>query len=325
MPARAFLAAFTATPFPTGALTPDQTQVYQNLARTGAVTRWDLPEERRYWVPGEMRILEAYTKLIRSVPQPLPTYMYIPSNYGAEGVSPYLPYIDIVPASVYPGYANQPYAWSRWRMETTVKGILDGGAVIGKDYRAGQKTPVAILELFYDPAEKGHLPSAVGAYHDFWQVLVSGAQGILIYSYYYRNDDPNLEAVWASLQQAMGELLGPERLDRVLLWGTPVPGIHASVITGTTSTPTFAPNTTPSVIATSGPIGPSQTATRVLGPGAAPTASWWKPALVTPWQWQLSQPPVDQSFDVAMYDIDLFDNEAGVVAALHAQGRKVVC
>jgi len=55
------------------------------------------------------------------------------------------------------------------------------------------------------------------------------------------------------------------------------------------------------------------------------TASWWKPALVTPWQWQLSQPPVDQSFDVAMYDVDLFDNDASVVAALHAQGRKVIC
>ena len=26
-----------------------------------------------------------------------------------------------------------------------------------------------------------------------------------------------------------------------------------------------------------------------------------------------------------MYDIDLFDNDASVVAALHAQGRKVVC
>jgi hypothetical protein len=34
---------------------------------------------------------------------------------------------------------------------------------------------------------------------------------------------------------------------------------------------------------------------------------------------------VDQSFNVAMYDIDLFDNDASVVSALHAQGRHVVC
>ena len=35
--------------------------------------------------------------------------------------------------------------------------------------------------------------------------------------------------------------------------------------------------------------------------------------------------PVDQSFDVDMYDIDLFDNDQDVVAALQEQGRTVVC
>lgn len=50
----------------------------------------------------------------------------------------------------------------------------------------------------------------------------------------------------------------------------------------------------------------------------------WKPALNTSWQWQLTT-PVDQSADAAMYDIDLFDNDASVVASLHAQGRKVIC
>jgi len=34
--------------------------------------------------------------------------------------------------------------------------------------------------------------------------------------------------------------------------------------------------------------------------------------------------PVDQSYDVQMYDIDIFDNDASVVASLHAQGRKVI-
>jgi hypothetical protein len=51
----------------------------------------------------------------------------------------------------------------------------------------------------------------------------------------------------------------------------------------------------------------------------------WRPALNTSWQIQFSDLPIDQSVDAAMYDIDLFDNDASVVAALHAQGRKVVC
>jgi hypothetical protein len=56
-----------------------------------------------------------------------------------------------------------------------------------------------------------------------------------------------------------------------------------------------------------------------------PSADWWRPALDTTWQWHLTELPVDQSFDVDMYDIELFDNDASVVDALHAQGRIVIC
>ncbi|HMA34437.1 MAG TPA: endo alpha-1,4 polygalactosaminidase [Chloroflexia bacterium] len=56
-----------------------------------------------------------------------------------------------------------------------------------------------------------------------------------------------------------------------------------------------------------------------------PTPARWQPALHTSWQWQLTNTPIDQTVDAQMYDIDLFDNDASVVAALHARGRKVVC
>lgn len=55
-----------------------------------------------------------------------------------------------------------------------------------------------------------------------------------------------------------------------------------------------------------------------------PTTGFWAPPLATPWQWQLTG-GVDESVSVAMYDIDLFDNSAGVVASLHSRGRRVVC
>ena len=51
----------------------------------------------------------------------------------------------------------------------------------------------------------------------------------------------------------------------------------------------------------------------------------WHPPIDTTWQWQLIGQPIDASFDVNMYDIDLFDNESSVVADLQIQGRKVVC
>jgi len=50
----------------------------------------------------------------------------------------------------------------------------------------------------------------------------------------------------------------------------------------------------------------------------------WRPAPCTTWQWQLSG-TIDTSFDVAMYDIDLFEAPQATIDALHTAGRKVVC
>jgi hypothetical protein len=44
----------------------------------------------------------------------------------------------------------------------------------------------------------------------------------------------------------------------------------------------------------------------------------------TTWDWQL-RVPISPGHDVEVYDIDLFENSAAVVADLHARGRKVIC
>lgn len=55
------------------------------------------------------------------------------------------------------------------------------------------------------------------------------------------------------------------------------------------------------------------------------TSAVWRPSIGSTWQWQLTGLPVDLSIDAQVYDIDLFENDASVVAALHARGRKVIC
>jgi hypothetical protein len=50
----------------------------------------------------------------------------------------------------------------------------------------------------------------------------------------------------------------------------------------------------------------------------------WQPARGAPWQVQLSG-PLDTSFDVAVYDIDLFNTSAAEIERLHAAGRSVIC
>ncbi len=52
--------------------------------------------------------------------------------------------------------------------------------------------------------------------------------------------------------------------------------------------------------------------------------SWWKPPQHLSWFWQL-QGAIDNSKPVAAYDIDGFETEASEVAALHAEGKHVVC
>ena len=58
-------------------------------------------------------------------------------------------------------------------------------------------------------------------------------------------------------------------------------------------------------------------------PGSTPT-SWWQPHPGTSWQWQLSG-LVEPSYDVQMYDIDLFETSQSIIDALHADGRVVIC
>jgi endo-alpha-1,4-polygalactosaminidase (GH114 family) len=59
------------------------------------------------------------------------------------------------------------------------------------------------------------------------------------------------------------------------------------------------------------------------------SGDWYQPGIDTTWQWQL-QPSqgsnsVNTSYDVGLYDIDLFDNEQSVIAGLQAEGKRVIC
>jgi hypothetical protein len=57
---------------------------------------------------------------------------------------------------------------------------------------------------------------------------------------------------------------------------------------------------------------------------AASASSWWKPPQRLTWFWQL-QGKVSNGHAVAAYDVDGFETEPSEVAALHAQGKHVIC
>ena len=67
-----------------------------------------------------------------------------------------------------------------------------------------------------------------------------------------------------------------------------------------------------------------------LDPDVAPVTGgdWYRPGVDTTWQWQL-QPGgsggLNVTYDVAVYDIDLFDVATETMQQLQAEGRRVVC
>jgi hypothetical protein len=60
------------------------------------------------------------------------------------------------------------------------------------------------------------------------------------------------------------------------------------------------------------------------GSGTSGAAAWAPIAPGTSWQWQLTG-TLDQSLSVKVFDIDLFENDAAAVTALHAKGAQVIC
>jgi hypothetical protein len=61
-------------------------------------------------------------------------------------------------------------------------------------------------------------------------------------------------------------------------------------------------------------------------PAIAPitTGNWYKPALGSTWQWQLTG-TINTNYNVNIYDIDLFDSPVQLIQTLQAQGKRVIC
>ena len=51
---------------------------------------------------------------------------------------------------------------------------------------------------------------------------------------------------------------------------------------------------------------------------------WYKPDINTSWQWQLTG-DINISYDVELYDIDLFDSNTTLIQSLQNDGKKVIC
>jgi hypothetical protein len=91
-----------------------------------------------------------------------------------------------------------------------------------------------------------------------------------------------------------------------------------------TPTPVASTPTTPTTPATPAPeVTPSPSPVTPV-PAPAPAATAWRPAVTDTWQWQLTG-TLNTSYDVKIYDVDLYDTSASTILALQNSGKKVVC
>jgi len=76
----------------------------------------------------------------------------------------------------------------------------------------------------------------------------------------------------------------------------------------------------------SGSLSSQEEQKKIFDAAATPvtTGSWYKPDTNTSWQWQLKG-TVNTSYDVEIYDIDLFDSNASLIQSLKSDGKKVIC
>jgi hypothetical protein len=97
--------------------------------------------------------------------------------------------------------------------------------------------------------------------------------------------------------------------------------------TAPTTRPTTAPTTKPTSAPTTAPTTKPTTAPTTApsaGGRVCPAGSHYQPGPGTTWQWQLSG-TIDQSFNVQVYDIDMFDSSTTLITQLHNAGRAVIC
>jgi len=179
------------------------------------ISWWDMPEELRYWKNSEYSILKKYPQLIREYDtKRRPTYMYIPGHYTKEAIKYYVPFLDIIPASCYTNYQDNPHIYVRWSIERTKDAILDDGYKLGKDYLNNEKTVIAILELF----EQENLLTKEGTWHDFWLAIACDVKGIQVFSHFYRNSSTTVKESWRVLNEAI-KLFRKNKFKEIILCG----------------------------------------------------------------------------------------------------------
>ena len=222
-----------------------QTAVQNWIAGSGTNTNiawWDLPEEMRWWVAGEMQLLIDYTARAHQFDTAhRPTYEYTPNNRTDTDISHTAPGADVLGISCYCESQGMPHAWVRYKLQQSGRhGVALAGETLGSNYLLGQKTLIGVL--YCATNSTGNVATPAQCYHDAWSAIASGAQGLALFAYWHAiHDTPPLTNNLQQYNLAAAQLSGAEQIGQVVLYGLPNTNVTFTVTAGPTNTVVFSP------------------------------------------------------------------------------------
>jgi hypothetical protein len=212
-----------------------------SYADNDTVAGWYLiPEEMRWWRANEMQFMQAvYEGVRQGDPKKRPVWMYEPNNRSAESLAKTLKFQDICGKGIYTNYAGKQdeRIWVRWSIEQEVQAIR----ALGRD----DAIAIAVAEMFQQPADDVVHMVPAWARHDAYLSLVSGAQGVIIFSSAHRRGFTARDTYYEAYAQVSRELNGEKQLGQIFLFGEHRDDLSVRVINGpATVTLTKTPSAT---------------------------------------------------------------------------------
>jgi hypothetical protein len=198
------------------------------VASNPEIAWWDVtPEELRWWVKNEMTYLELATKTVReNDPMKRPVMMYDPGHRGATSLAKTNRFLDFSSKGMYTNYSGHraDRAWNIWSIQQE----LEAKKILQRD----DLVILALPEMFQQPKEEELplVPSWVR--YDVYSALVTGAQGIVVFSASKRSKFTARELYLENYLTICRELTGPLQLGQVFLFGQAMNDLTLNQSTG---------------------------------------------------------------------------------------------
>lgn len=202
------------------------TEAVQRHAKSKFAVMWAVqPEELRPWRKDEMAYLKVVCEAIRAAdPQDRPIFLYNPNHRDGNSLAPIAPLVDVVAKGCYANGAGHKdnRAWIRWSIEQ-MRLAAD---------KAGPGRQVLVMpELARDPDPADRARIETWVRHDVYLGLMSGADGMLLWSLFPRKE---VKATWKEWYDAYArcgrELNGERTLGQVFLFGEPRSDLRVSTV-----------------------------------------------------------------------------------------------